>query len=279
MRDPMPAMYAMGDQPLARSVPLTVIVLTKDEEVNIVRCLSSVAWAEQVVVVDSGSTDKTVACSHAAGADVVETSWRGYGAQREFALRMDVVRHDWVYFVDADEWVSASLALEVAEALALPHAAFAQRFRLVFEGRWIAHSGWYPSSSITRLMRRSRARFDNTVFSEHAQIEGPVGTLVNDVVNEDLKGSKAWLHKHIEYAELEALRRREGKSRGRGRHETWIRHVAKNFLAPRLPGRPILQFLYMYLFRAGFLDGRAGLRFCLYQAWFQVVVDDLRRNA
>lgn len=278
MRDPMPAIYARGDRPLVRSVPLTVIVLTKDEEVNIVRCLASVAWAEQVVVVDSGSTDKTVALSRAAGANVVETWWRGYGAQREFALRLNEVTHDWVYFVDADEWVSAPLAQELNEAISTPFAAFTQRFRLVFEGRWIAHSGWYPSSRITRLMRRSKAQFDDTVFSEHARVQGPVGNLDQDVINEDLKGSRAWLHKHIDYAELEAMRRREGKCRARGEHETWPRHVAKNLLASWLPGRPVLQFLYMYLLRAGFLDGRVGLRFCFYQAWFQVVVDDFRRN-
>jgi glycosyltransferase involved in cell wall biosynthesis len=279
MRDPMPTIYAIDDQPAAGSVPLTVIVLTKDEEVNIGRCLSSLAWAAQVVVVDSGSTDATVALAREAGAYVVETSWRGYGAQREFALRMKAVSHDWVYFVDADEWVSAPLAAELRAAIQSEQSAFTQYKRLVFQGRWIAHCGWYPSSRITLLMQRNAANFTAATFSEHASVRGKVGHLKNDIVDQDLKGLKSWLHKHVDYGELEAQCRREKRSRGRGENEPWARHVTKNLIAPRLPCRPLLQFVYMYLFRAGFLDGRVGLRFCFYQSWFQVVVEDLRRDA
>ena len=85
-----------------------VVVLTRDEEVNIARCLASVGWAAQVVVIDSGSADQTVPLARSLGADVVEQPWLGFSAQREFALRLPEIRHDWVYFVDADEWVSRS---------------------------------------------------------------------------------------------------------------------------------------------------------------------------
>ena len=120
--------YRAGDEPPPRSVAVSVVVLTRDEEVNIARCLASVAWADQVVVVDSGSTDDTVPIARSLGADVVEQPWLGFSGQREFALRLPELRHDWVYFVDADEWVSPQLAAEIATQLSAPAcAAFAHR--------------------------------------------------------------------------------------------------------------------------------------------------------
>ena len=109
--------YRAGDDPPPGSVPLSVVVLTLNEEPNIRRCLASVAWADQVVVVDSGSADRTVPLAQAAGAEVVEQPWLGFSAQRECSLRLPLLRHDWVYFVDADEWVSPQLAAEIAVKL------------------------------------------------------------------------------------------------------------------------------------------------------------------
>ena len=134
--------YRAGDDPPPRSVPVSVVVLTRDEEVNIARCLASVGWAAQVVVIDSCSADRTVPLARSLGADVVEQAWLGFSAQREFALRRPEIRHDWVYFVDADEWVCPQLAGEIAARLETADcAAFAHRFRLVFMNTWIRHYG------------------------------------------------------------------------------------------------------------------------------------------
>ena len=146
--------YGAGDDPPPGSVPVSVVVLTRDEEVNIGRCLASVAWADQVMVVDSGSTDATVPIARSLGAEVVEQPWLGFSGQREFALRLPDLRHDWVYFVDADEWVSPQLAAEIAAQLVAPAcAAFAHRLRLVFQDTWIRHCGWYE-----RLVGRPAGR-------------------------------------------------------------------------------------------------------------------------
>jgi Glycosyl transferase family 2 len=279
--------YHAGDAPAAGSVPVSVVVLTRDESVNIDRCLGSLGWAQQRVVVDSGSIDDTVARAEAAGADVVVEPWRGYGAQREFTLRLPQLRHDWVYFVDADEWVSPQLAGELAGVLAAPaHEAYAQRFRLVFQGRWIRHCGWYGGAWVTRLMCRAAARFDSDLFGERVQVQGTVGRLEHDLVDEDGKGLAAWLRKHVGYAELEAARRgRPVRPAARWRafrsgrvHDTrpLTRAVAKDLIFPAVPARPLALFCYMYLLRLGFLDGPAGLRFCLYHAWFQLTVEALR---
>lgn len=272
----MPKRYSLQAASVpARSVPVTVIVLTRDEEVNIAHALSSAAWAAQLVVVDSGSTDRTVHVARAAGATVVETHWRGFGAQREFALRMPEVEHDWVYFLDADEWVSDELAAAIVSAVASgQHDAYWQYVRLVFQGRWIRHCGWYPSARRVHLMRRDRARFPDESLSEYPVIDGTVGRLSADLVDEDRKGLAAWLHKHVHYAELEAARRaaRATTPTRRLPHERRIRILLKDVVAPRVPARPLVTFLYMYVLRAGFLDGRQGLLFCLLHAWFQRVV-------
>ena len=277
--------YAAGDHPAPSSVPVSVVVLTQDEELNIARCLASVAWADQVVVVDSGSADDTVPIARSLGVEVVEQPWLGFAAQREFALRLRVLRHDWVYFVDADEWISAQLATEVAERLRAPEcAAFTQRFRLVFQGTWIRHCGWYRGSWIVRLVNKQCCKYDGSVVGERVRVDGPIGRLGHDIVDDDQKSLTAWLHKHIRYAELEVSRRgrpaalpdRIRALRHRNSALPLPRAVLKEVVFPSVPAKPLALFLYMYIVRLGLFDGIAGLRFCFFHAWFEVTVAALQ---
>jgi glycosyltransferase involved in cell wall biosynthesis len=280
--------YRAGDDPPPRSVPVSVVVLTRDEEVNIARCLASVAWAAQVIVVDSGSADRTVPIARSLGAEVVEQPWLGFSGQREFALRLPELRHDWVYFVDADEWVSPQLASEIASRLEAPVcAAFAQRFRLVFQGVWIRHCGWYAGSWIVRLADRRHTKFDGSLVGERPCVDGPVGRLAHDLVDEDHKGLAAWLHKHITYADLEAqqrgevtsLRQRLRKLRRRQDSRPFSRALLKDVIYPAVPAKPVALFAYMYIARLGILDGGPGLRFCFFHAWYEAATSSLRREA
>jgi hypothetical protein len=280
--------YRTGDAPAPGSVPVSVVVLTRDEEVNIRRCLASVAWADQVVVVDSGSADDTMLIAGSLGAEVAEQPWLGFSGQREFALRLPSLRHDWVYFVDADEWISPQLAGEITGQLGEPRcAAFAQRFRLVFQGTWIRHCGWYGGSWIVRLVDRRYTKFDGSLVGERVCVDGPIQRLRHDIVDEDHKGLASWLHKHVQYAQLEAERRGKPASLAqrvhtlRSREDTrpMIRAVLKDVVFPSVPAKPAALFAYMYLVRLGLLDGPAGLRFCFYHAWFEVSVAALQASA
>jgi glycosyltransferase involved in cell wall biosynthesis len=279
--------YRAGDSPPIGAIPVSVIVLTCNEELNIRQCLTSVAWAEQVVVLDSGSSDGTIAIARSFGAQVVEQPWLGFAAQRERALRLPELRHDWVYFVDADEWISPELAAEIATRLQDPSCAgFAQRFRLVFQGRWIRHCGWYRNSWLVRLVDRRVTRYDGGIVGERAQVGGSVGRLRNDLVDQDRKGLASWLRKHVGYAELEARRRdcyaprlrRVRSLRARGNTRPLSRAILKDVIFPALPARPIALFIYMYLVRFGFLDGKAGLRFCFFHAWHEATISALRAS-
>jgi len=280
--------YRAGDEPAPASVPVSVVVLTHDEEVNIRRCLESVVWADQVVVVDSGSMDDTVPIARSLGAQVVEQPWLGFSGQREFALRLPTLRHDWVYFVDADEWVSPQLAREVADKLTDPQcAAFTHRLRLVFQGTWIRHCGWYGGSWVVRLVDRRYAKYDGSIVGERVCIDGPTKPLSNDIVDQDQKGLAAWLHKHVRYAELEAeqrgrlapLPRRLCALRYRNDTRPLIRAVMKNVIFPSVPAKPVALFGYMYIVRQGVLDGLTGLRFCFYHAWYQATVSALQAES
>jgi glycosyltransferase involved in cell wall biosynthesis len=280
--------YQAGDAPSPGSVPVSVVVLTLNEEPNIRRCLASVAWADQVVVVDSGSADQTVSLAREAGAEVVELPWLGFSAQRECSLRLPLIHHDWVYFVDADEWVSPQLAKEIAARLADPDCCgFEHRLRLVFMGSWIRHCGWYPGSWVVRLVDRRYAKYDGSLVGERACVDGPVRRLGHDIVDEDRKGLAAWLHKHVRYAELECERRgtvgslpeRLRRLRDGGSSRPLVRSIVKDLVFPGVPAKPVALFLYTYIARLGFLDGVAGLRFCFYQAWFEMSVASLRAEA
>jgi len=280
--------YQFGDNPPAGSVPISVVVLTKNEEINLRRCLLSVAWAEQLVVVDSGSADATVEIARTLGANVVEQSWLGFSGQREFALRLPQLRNDWVYFVDADEWVSPQLAAEIQQVLVeTAYAGFAHRLRLIFQGTWIRHCGWYKGSWVVRLVDRNYTKFDGSLVGERASIDGPIGRLKNDIVDQDQKGLARWLHKHIGYAEVAAqsrgkpsdLQRRFRSLRERTDSRPLTRALLKDVIFPSVPAKPFALFMFMYVFRLGVLDGIAGLRFCLYHAWFQTTVNALRAEA
>ena len=280
--------YQAGDDPPPGSVPVSVVVLTLNEEPNIRRCLASVAWADQTVVVDSGSADSTVPLARAAGAEVVEQPWLGFSAQREYALRLPLLRHDWVYFVDADEWVSPQLAAEIAVRLADPQCAgFGQRFRLVFLGTWIRHCGWYRGSWIVRLVDRHYTKYDRNVVGERPCVNGRIRRLRNDIVDEDRKGLAAWICKHVRYAELESERRCSDASvrerlqvlRHDDSSRPLVRSVLKEMIFPTIPAKPAALFLYMYIATLGFLDGMAGLRFCFYHAWFETTVASLQAEA
>jgi glycosyltransferase involved in cell wall biosynthesis len=282
--------YRAGDAPEPGSVPVSVVVLTRDEEANIARCLASLGWAAQVMVIDSGSSDDTVRLARSCGADVVHQPWQGFSQQREFALRHPDVKHDWIYFVDADEWTSPQLASEVAARLRVPGcAAFTHRLRLVFQGTWIRHCGWYSGSWVVRLVDRRYTKYDGSLVGERACVDGPVGRLANDIVDEDRKGLASWLRKHVRYAELEQRRRgqpitlperiRRFRARDRTRTKPLARLILKDLVFPAVPARPLVLFVYMYVMRLGVLDGWAGLRFCFFHAWYEAAIDGLRAEA
>ena len=221
---------------------LTVCIITRNEAANIVACLRSVSFADEIVVLDSGSTDDTVALARAEGARV-ETSvdWPGFGPQKNRVLAM--AQGEWVLSLDADERVTPKLAAEIQAALRDPrHDAYDMPRLSSFCGRFIRHSGWWPDR-VLRLFRRGTARFTDAAVHERVIPDGAVGSLQANLLHYTYPTLDSALTKMNRYSSDAAL-----AMHARGRRAS---------LASAL-GHGFWTFVRIYLLRRGFLDGRHG---------------------
>lgn len=221
---------------------LTLIVITKNEAANIERCLRSVPFASQIVVVDSGSTDGTVEIASRLGAQVVQTAdWPGFGPQKNRALNL--AARDWVLSLDADEYLSEELQQEIQSALSTSKF---QAFRFPrsssYCGRFIGHSGWYPDY-VTRLFKRGAARFSEDIVHEQLVVDGAIGTLHADLQHESFKTVEDVLAKLNAYSTAGAIKMRDA-----GRQSSLTQAVLRGCWA----------FFRTFVLRLGFLDGRRG---------------------
>jgi glycosyltransferase involved in cell wall biosynthesis len=224
-------------------VKLSVVVITKDEEAAIGRCLDSVRWADEIVVLDSGSTDRTVEIAREHGARVeVSADWPGFGPQKNRALAL--AGGEWVLSLDADEWVPEDLAAEIQAAIVSPdgHAGFELPRSSSFCGREMRHSGWWPDH-ILRLFRRDAARFSEDIVHERVLLDGRVGRLTRPLQHESFVSLHEVVDKMNRYSTAGAqMRVMRGKGGSVGAA------VARGLWA----------FVRTYVLRAGFLDGREG---------------------
>jgi glycosyltransferase involved in cell wall biosynthesis len=220
----------------------SVIIITRNEAASIARCLESVSWADEVVVLDSGSTDDTVDICKRFTEHVHQTDWPGFGPQKNRALQH--ATGDWVLSLDADEWVTPQLQEEIVKVIASPgnHAGFRTPRRSSFCGREMRHSGWWPDYVI-RLFRRGSARFSDDIVHERVIVDGSIGTLVNPICHETFEDLADLLDKMNSYSTLSARRMHED-----GKRASLTVAVLKSLWA----------FFRTYVLRRGFLDGHEG---------------------
>jgi glycosyltransferase involved in cell wall biosynthesis len=238
-----------------RRATLSVAIVTLNEEANLPRTLESVAWADEIVVVDSGSTDGTRAIAQSHGARFVIEPWRGFAAQKNFALSL--CASEWVLSLDADEAVSPELAASIQKVMVTPpsHAACALPRRNFFLSRWIRHGGYYPDPKL-RLFPRGQGTFQETPVHETAIFSGNVETLHGDLLHDAYPTLASYLDHMERYSTFGAS---IAIQRGRtGRNLlSFLNGVLLN---------PVATFFYNYILRAGFLDGREGLLLHLYHS-------------
>ena len=265
------------------AVPVSCVVLTLNEEVNLPTALRSLARAEQIVVVDSGSTDRTTSVSVALGAEVLENEWPGYAEQRNWALLHPSIRHDWVLFIDADEEISQDGWSEINAFMISPgeHRAATFRRSVHMFGKELRHGG-FNTARVTRLLHRRYCRFLERPVHEHAMVDGRIRQMTVPIVHNDRKPFAAWLDRHNRYSSLEAeARLRPPSTAPTG--SAGMKHWVRTRLWRWLPARPVLFFLYVYIVRLGFLDGKAGLRIAAFYGFqelsVQVKLDELRADA
>ena len=222
---------------------VSVIVITKDEEAALGDALRSVAWADEIIVVDSGSRDLTAQIARDLGARVVATSdWPGFGQQKNRAL--EAATQDWVLSLDADERVTPELREEIAALIADgPKDAAYEMPRLSrYCGRFMRHSGWWPDH-VTRFFRRGAARFSDDLVHERLVVSGSTGRMKNHLVHHAFDDFEEVLRKVDQYSTANARMLHE-----RGRRGSLAKAIAHGCWA----------FLRTYVLRGGFLDGRHG---------------------
>ncbi len=223
-------------------LPVSVCIITRDEEGNLPDCLASVRWADEVVVVDSRSTDRTREVASAAGARVIERDFPGHVEQKNFAVEQ--AKHDWVLCLDADERLSPGLAASVQGALEDPGGRDGfECARLTFHcGRPIRHGGWYPDRKL-RLFDRRKGSWGGRNPHDHVEVQGAVGRLEGDLLHHSYRSLPDHLRQIDFFTTISA---REKKARG-----------VRSSLA-KMALRPAWKFLRMFVLKAGFLDGVPG---------------------
>jgi len=266
--------------------PVSVLVLTKNEEANIAGCLESVRWADEVFVVDSLSTDRTTEIAEAMGGKVYRHPFEGFSQQRNWALDNLPFSHDWILVLDADERIPPELAAEIGEAIR-PTDNKADGFyldrRLCFLGRWLTHGGLSPNW-ILRLFRRGHGRFEMRPMNEHVILTGTAAFLRHPFDHLDNRPLSHWIAKHNGYTDLQAqeyLLERNGTLSKSLRPRFFASHIQrrrwiKTRLWNRMPLllRPFVLFFRNYLIKRGFLDGKAGFIYhVLWSFWYPFLVD------
>ncbi len=263
-------------------VPVSVLIPVKNEAANLARCLASVSWADQVVVIDSASTDGTQEIARSNGAEVVQFRFSGtWPKKKNWALENVPFRHGWVFILDADEVLPPEAEDEVTAIVSSPSAAYAGYWinrRMMFMGRWMKHA-YYPNWNL-RLFKHRAGRYeqitdvdtasgDNEVH-EHVVVAGPTGFLKCQMDHYAFPSVEVFVEKHNRYSNWEArveLAGRHDDVRLQSRRVAQRRALKE--AARHLPFRPLLRFVYVYVWQRGFLDGHEGYYFARLHAFYE----------
>lgn len=267
----------------AKPVPVSLIVPIRNEAGNLPRCLQSVRWADEIFVVDSQSTDGSLAIAQEHGAQVVQFHFNGtWPKKKNWALENLPFRNEWVFILDADEVLPPGAEEEFARAIANAgeNAGYWINRRFMFMGRWLRHA-YYPNWNL-RLFRHALGRYekltdadthsgDNEVH-EHVIVPGPTGRLRCEMDHYAFPSVEVFVEKHNRYSNWEARVSADRSLQGsaaRIRSGPVERRRKLKLLSQRLPCRPLLRFLYIYLWQKGFLDGREGYYFARLHAVYE----------
>ena len=265
---------------------VTVLILTLNEEINLPYALESVKnWANQIIVVDSFSTDKTVEIAKSFGAEVYQNKFVDFTTQRNWALTVPAYKNDWVFYLDADEQVTPELKEEINRVLPTVSdsiGGFTMRRCFFFLGKWLRHGGYYIW--LLRLFRRDRARF---VYShqggEYPVVKGDVLKLQNDILHIDRRPLSDWIQNQNKDSTKVALALFKAKKKSinievskEEEIEGSFRFRLNKYVYSKVPLflRPFFRFLFFYFGRRAFLDGWQGFAYCvLHEFWYPLLVN------
>ncbi|HAX75558.1 MAG TPA: glycosyltransferase [Cyanobacteria bacterium UBA11372] len=258
----------------------SIYILTYNEEIDIAACIESALLSDEIIVVDSCSSDRTVEIASSYPVRVVQHKFESHGRQRTWMLQELTTKHEWVYILEADERMTKELFQECLAAIkSQEYIGYYVAERVIFLGQWIRRSTQYPRYQM-RLFRKDKVWFTDYGHTEREVCDGPTGFLQQTYPHYTCsKGLSRWLDKHNRYSTDEAYETLHQLERGNvkwmdlffGRSEVEKRRSLKD-LSLRLPFRPLLRFIYMYFILGGLLDGGAGFAWCTLQAFYEYLI-------
>ena len=264
-------------------VPVSILIPIKNEAAYLPRCLAAVSWADEIVVVDSQSTDGSQTIAEKAGATVVQFKFNGvWPKKKNWALENIPFRHEWVFILDADEVLPPETAAEFADIIA--HDGYGNNGywinrRFMFMGKWLKHA-YYPNWNL-RLLKHKLGRYERLVMGatqsgdnevhEHITVQGETGRLKTEMDHYAFPSVDVFVEKHNRYSNWEAALEVQDQQDTAGQLQLGATKTRRRIkqLSRKLPFRPLLRFVYVYLFQGGILDGREGYYFARLHAMYE----------
>lgn len=260
---------------------ISVLILTFNEENNIGECIESVSWSDDILVLDSGSTDNTVSIAKCKGARILERPFDNFANQRNYGLEHGELEYDWVLHLDADERVTSELKKElISKAQKGRYKAYQIASKLMFLNRWIKHAGMYPTYQI-RFGTKKDLKFKQVGHGQRGAVkEDEIGILEEPLEHYVFsKGITDWIEKHNRYSTDEAqyalhMYQKDLPSITKLLNSTsQQRRRFLKAISYKLPFRPLWRFIYMFFLKRGFLDGRAGFYYCILLGIYEFFID------
>ncbi len=257
---------------------VSALILTLNEELNLRRCLESLKWCDDILVLDSYSKDKTEEIARSFGARFVQRKFDNYAAQRNFGLEEIEYKNPWVLMVDADEIWPYELAREIDTEIGWSDnniCLYSFRRKDFFMGKWLRRSSGYPTWT-GRLVKLGHVRVKRSINEEY-YTEGSVGFIKGHFFHYPFnKGFAAWIDKHNRYSDMEAglIFRKAERINWRNliSKDPTVRRRSIKTMVYKMPGRPFIMFFVLYFFRGGFVDGRAGLIYCFLRSFYEFMI-------
>lgn len=260
---------------------VSVMIFTLNEEIHLPSCLQSLAWCDDIIVVDSFSTDQTEAICEQNKVRFFQHEFTGFGDQRNWALDHCEPHNDWILILDADEKVPVELAdelLSLAQNTPENIGAYRLRRRFYMWGRWLKHSSLYPTW-VVRFIHKDRVRYENRGHAETQIVTGETAECQYDLIDENLKGIDEWFERQNRYSRKDVMAHFDQNISFSSAlaslmsfDSLTIRFALKS-MAQKLPARGFFYFIYAYIFRLGFLDGYAGFIFCQMRSSYQLMLE------
>lgn len=258
---------------------ISVLILSYNEEDNLKKCLQSVAFSNDIVLLDSFSSDKTVQIAEGFGARVCQRKFDDYATQRNYGLNLEF-SNDWILMIDADERIPEDLYQEIISIIQLkdnPKTLYRVRRKDIFMNRWIKHSSGYPTW-FGRLFKKGTVRVERAINEEY-YTDGELGFLKSHLVHYPFnKGLDYWFERHNRYSQMEAQKLMVEKKDALNiwnffHRDPMLRRKAFKAFAYKMPFRPLLTFIFLYVFKLGMLDGRPGFHFSLMRSFYEYQID------